>query len=87
MIESRCGILCCKCEYRDGMNCGGCVNIKKPFWGDSCPVKDCCEAKEHEHCGLCQAFPCDLLKEFAYDAEQGDGGKRIETCRMWAKVG
>jgi nitroimidazol reductase NimA-like FMN-containing flavoprotein (pyridoxamine 5'-phosphate oxidase superfamily) len=63
---------------------GGCTKITKPFWGDSCSVKDCCESREHTHCGLCSDFPCELLNSFAYDAEQGDDGKRIETCRMWA---
>ena len=45
MVESRCGILCRECEYKEKMNCGGCVHIDKPFWGDSCPVKSCCEGK------------------------------------------
>ena len=85
MIESRCGILCGECEYREKMNCGGCVHIEKPFWGDSCPVKSCCEGKTLEHCGLCGDFPCDLLNQFAYDKEQGDDGKRIEQCRKWAE--
>ena len=90
MIESRCGILCGECEYRDKMSCGGCVHIDKPFWaeslcgGDSCPVKSCCEGKGLEHCGTCSDFPCDLLGQFAYDKEQGDDGKRIEQCRKWA---
>ena len=84
MIESRCGILCSECEYREKVNCEGCVNISKPFWGDSCPVKDCCEGRGYAHCGQCLEFPCDLLNDFAYDKEQGDNGKRIETCRMWA---
>ena len=66
------------------MNCEGCTNIDKPFWGDSCPVKDCCERRGHEHCGQCSEFPCSLLTQFAYDIEQGDNGKRIETCRGWA---
>jgi len=83
MVESRCGILCTQCEYLEKCG-GGCTNITKPFWGDSCPVKDCCEGRGHEHCGQCPKFPCDLLNEFAYDKEQGDNGKRIETCRMWA---
>ena len=48
MIESRCGLLCSECEYKVQMNCGGCVHIKKPFWGESCPVKACCESKEKE---------------------------------------
>ncbi len=42
MIQSRCGILCSECEYRDKVNCNGCVAIENPFWGE-CPVKKCCE--------------------------------------------
>jgi hypothetical protein len=84
MIESRCGIVCGECKYREKMNCGGCVYIEKPFWGDFCPVKNCCEGKGFSHCGNCSDFPCDLLNQFAYDKEQGDNGKRIEQCRKWA---
>ena len=84
MIESRCGIICSECDYREKMNCPGCVAMDKPFWGDSCPVKDCCEGRGHEFCGLCADFPCEMLTQFAYDEEQGDNGKRLETCRMWA---
>lgn len=84
MVESRCGILCKECEYRDKMNCASCIHIDKPFWGDSCPVKSCCENKGLEHCGKCSGFPCDLLNQFAYDKQQGDNGKRIEQCRAWS---
>ena len=45
MIDSRCGLLCSDCSFRETMGCKGCVNIDKPFWGDSCPVKSCCEKK------------------------------------------
>lgn len=83
MIESRCGILCQACDYRKQTGCGGCAQIKKPFWGESCPVKSCCEEKKHAHCGECASFPCDLLHQFAYDAKQGDNGKRIEQCKCW----
>lgn len=83
MIESRCGILCGQCQYREQMGCPGCVNIDKPFWVDACPVKACTEGKTHAHCGQCQNFPCQLLNQFAYDEKQGDGGKRIEQCRLW----
>jgi len=83
MIESRCGILCNECNYREQVNCGGCVAIDKPFWGEACPIKACCEGKKREHCGECNDFPCDLLRQFAYDKEQGDDGKRIEQCRKW----
>lgn len=84
MIESRCGLLCAQCAYREQMNCPGCVHMDKPFWGESCPVKACCEDKGHSHCGQCGEFPCNLLHQFAYDEKQGDGGKRIEQCRCWS---
>ncbi|NMA85602.1 MAG: DUF3795 domain-containing protein [Epulopiscium sp.] len=83
MIESRCGILCSECGYRESMGCNGCINIKKPFWAEQCPVKFCCESKSREHCGKCEDFPCDVLTEFAYDKEQGDNGKRIKQCKKW----
>lgn len=83
MIESRCGILCSECEYQDSMGCKGCINIDKPFWGDACPVKSCCEGKKLENCGMCDNFACELLNSFAYDKEQGDDGKRIVQCRKW----
>lgn len=86
MIESRCGILCSECSYKEQMNCRGCISIEKPFWGDLCPVKSCCESKRQEHCGECSDFPCELLNKFAYDKEQGDNGKRIEQCICWAEV-
>ena len=86
MIESRCGILCNECEYREPMKCNGCVAMPKPFWGDCCPVKDCCESKKQNHCGECKEFPCSLLKQFAYDEKQGDNGKRIEQCRKWCGI-
>lgn len=85
MIESRCGILCSKCEFRSSMNCSGCINIDKPFWGESCPVKSCVENKKLNHCGECNDFPCDLANSFAYDEKQGDGGKRLEQCKCWCK--
>ena len=83
MIESRCGIKCSECEYREQMNCMGCIHIGKPFWGEGCPVKSCCESKDLENCGACNDFPCELLNSFSYDEEQGDNGKRIEQCKKW----
>lgn len=83
MIESRCGLLCNKCEYKEQVNCKGCLNIDKPFWGDVCPVKSCCESKEYEHCGMCLEFPCAILEQFSYDEKQGDNGQRIEQCKQW----
>lgn len=85
MIQSRCGVLCDECKYKDSVNCKGCVHISKPFWGESCPLKSCCEEKSLEHCGLCDEFPCKVLEQFAYDKDQGDDGKRIIQCKQWAK--
>lgn len=85
MIESRCGLKCSDCTYREQMNCGGCMQIDKPFWGESCPLKSCCESKNHHHCGQCQNFPCDMLTQFSYDKAQGDDGQRIEQCKQWTK--
>lgn len=84
MIESRCGILCSQCEYKEPMGCGGCIHIEKPFWGEQCPVKSCCEDNTLDHCGTCKNFSCELLTQFAYDEEQGDNGLRIEQCKKWA---
>ncbi len=85
MITSRCGILCEECEYRESHGCKGCTHISKPFWGEACPVKSCCEQKEHSHCGKCSSFACEQLTAFAFDEEQGDNGKRLDQCRKWAK--
>ncbi len=67
MIESRCGIVCSECEYKKQKNCNSCINIIKPFWGYSCPIKECAENKNIENCGKCNDFPCDLLKKFSFD--------------------
>lgn len=85
MVESRCGILCENCSFRETMGCKGCLNIKNPFWG-SCPVKNCCESKNHTHCGQCGEFVCQQLNAFAYDPKQGDNGLRLEQCRKWSEV-
>ena len=83
MIESRCGLLCGECQYRTQIPCPGCTRMEKPFWGDSCPVKACCEGKQHAHCGECSEFPCGLLRQFAFGRQQGDDGKRITQCEAW----
>ena len=46
MFESRCGVCCNSCERREKVNCNGCVNMEKPFWGGECGVKKCCEERE-----------------------------------------
>ena len=57
MIESRCGLLCSECKYRDIMKCAGCLKIKKPYWAKSCPIKNCCESKKRSTAASATAFP------------------------------
>lgn len=86
MVQSRCGILCSECEYKENVKCRGCLEIAKPFWTDTgCPVKQCCEEKHLVHCGLCEDFPCSMLHDFAYSKDEGDNGARIDNCRCWAE--
>ena len=84
IISSRCGIRCDECHYlTDGLCSGKCCEISKPFWGDTCPVKSCCEGKHLQHCCQCPEFPCEQLHSYAYDPEQGDNGQRLVQCRKW----
>ena len=57
---------------------------KKPFWGDSCSLKACSEGKGYAHCGQCAEFPCELLKQFAYDEKTG---RRRKTDRPVQALG
>ena len=85
MIESRCGILCSRCSYREAMHCPGCACLSgDPFHGP-CPVKNCCEEKGHAHCGECAQFPCTQLIDYGYMEEHGDNGRRLWQCMAWAK--
>jgi len=91
MIVSRCGLLCGSlgCNEKYNCNCAGCLNADQPFHG-RCPVKDCCEARGHSHCGECDMIPCDKLFAYSYlDPEHGDHpqGARIDVCRKWAAEG
>ena len=84
MIESRCGIRCNECNWREKRDCKGCLYINKPFLGDSCPIKNCCEEKGYDFCGQCPDFPCANLTEMSYAEAEGDKGKRIMTSMMWS---
>lgn len=86
MVESRCGIECNKCKYKEKVGCKGCTNIDKPFWGESCDVKSCCEGRGFEYCGQCPDFPCETLKDMSFAEVEGDNGLRIENCRKWQKA-
>ncbi|MCL2056680.1 MAG: DUF3795 domain-containing protein [Oscillospiraceae bacterium] len=86
-IQSRCGLLCKWCTYKESHGCGGCVQTNgNPFHGE-CPVAKCCQDKGYTHCGECPDIPCDQLKLYSCDdKDHGDNppGARIEVCKAWA---
>ena len=83
MTESRCGLVCSQCTWKESTGCPGCLQQDHPFWGN-CPIKTCCEGKRLPHCGGCPEFPCQPLHDYAYDKEHGEGdGGRLEQCRRW----
>ncbi len=56
-VQSRCGLLCSFCTYKESQSCGGCIETNgHPFHGE-CPVAMCCQGKEHNHCGECENLP------------------------------
>lgn len=84
--QSRCGLLCKVCSFREPYHCGGCIETQgQPFHG-ACPVAACCQQKGHVHCGQCAELPCDKLRAYSCeDPEHGDrpAGSRIELLRKW----
>ena len=85
MVESRCGLLCSECKWKEIMKCGGCKALKKPFWGPKCVIKNCCEERGKEHCGQCERFPCKQLHEFIFDPATKSEDDRIERLAQWAQ--
>lgn len=87
MIDSRCGLHCTDCGWKQSHGCGGCIEtMGHPFHGE-CPIATCCQNKGYSHCGECNIIPCEKLYEYSYlDPEHGDKpqGARIEVCRQWA---
>lgn len=87
-IQSRCGLLCDGCSFRESMNCGKCAETcGKPFYGD-CPIAACCQEKGFEHCGECPDMPCEPLEAYSCeDKEHGDNppGARLSVLKYWKK--
>lgn len=89
IVDSRCGLHCTGCEYKNSCGCIGCIESNgHPFHGE-CPVALCCQNKGIVHCGGCPELPCELLKEYSFDPEHGDtpAGARIEQCKTWRGEG
>ena len=89
MIDTRCGLRCEGCYYKDAYSCGGCIDTQgHPFHGE-CPVAVCCQQKGLVHCGQCPDIPCALLRQYSIeDPEHGDTppGARIEQCKRWRET-
>jgi len=87
MIDSRCGLRCTGCSWKQSHGCGGCGETQgHPFHGE-CPVAQCSIAKGLRHCGECPEIPCGKLYAYSYlDPEHGDRpqGARVAACREWA---
>ena len=90
MIDSRCGLRCTGCKWKESHGCGGCIETNgHPFHGE-CNIAQCCQNKGLNHCGECDIMPCDELYAYSYlDPEHGDNppGTRVEVCRKWAAEG
>ena len=56
-IQSRCGLCCDTCGFKESHGCGGCIETNgNPFHGE-CPVAKCCQDRGHTHCGECENLP------------------------------
>lgn len=76
---ARCGLDCDECSYREKEHCPGCqASQGRMFWGE-CRVAACSIGRRLDSCGDCSSMPCQMLRDFSYDAEQGDGGRRIRN--------
>lgn len=85
MYRSRCGLLCNECENREKCDCPGCLELEEGNWAGDCEIKECCESMFFEHCGQCPKFPCDLLRNTAFDPDEGDNGERLITLKRWTE--
>jgi hypothetical protein len=68
-----CGAYCGTCKFlnrEETPNCSGCGSQEGLlFWGN-CKVYACAEEHRVNHCGDCEAFPCDLFVD-QYDPSHG----------------
>lgn len=88
VVQSRCGLLCNECDYKETCGCGGCLETSgHPFHGE-CPVAICCQNNGYMHCGKCPNMPCEQLYTYScLDQEHGDkpSGGRLGVLRCWAR--
>ena len=87
MVQSRCGLMCQSCSFKESIGCGGCIETKgRPFHGE-CSIAQCCQNKGFVYCGECSDMPCATLYQYSVlDKEHGDkpAGARLNVLRRWA---
>ncbi len=87
-IQSACGLLCDRCEFKKTHGCGGCIETKgHPFHGE-CSIAICSQERGKKHCGECSQMPCEKLHEYSCgDSEHCDKpkGARLNILNCWAK--
>jgi hypothetical protein len=68
-----CGAICENCLACD-KPCKGCHETGgRPYFyknNEKCPVFECSQNKQIEHCGLCDSFPCDIFLN-KFDPDRG----------------
>lgn len=88
IVQSRCGLMCNGCEWKDSSGCRGCIETNgHPFHGE-CTIAVCCQNRGFVHCGECPDMPCKQLYAYScLDKEHGDkpSGARLNVLRYWAK--
>lgn len=88
-VQSRCGLLCHGCSFKESCGCKGCIeSMGNPFHG-ACPIALCCQEKGFKHCGQCPQMPCQKLREYSIeDKAHGDNppGARLEMLKRWKSL-
>lgn len=86
-VQSRCGLMCLGCQWKESHGCGGCIETSgHPFHGE-CHIAQCCQTKGLAHCGECLEMPCAALYQYSIlDKTHGDrpAGARLNVLRRWA---
>lgn len=78
---SICGIDCNACKHKMKDGCMGCKENKgNIFWGE-CDLYKCCQKQKVKHCGNCNKFPCETLKEWA----SNENAERIDNLKKLMK--
>jgi hypothetical protein len=76
-----CGVDCSACPDLQNGICPGC---RESVWpeGDACPPVVCCGERRIPCCGLCQEFPCSMMKEFYGESESHEQAyRRMRSLR------